>query len=367
MKILVLVADYPRVDGRISLYYVHTRNRYYAYQGIDVSVLNFATNEDYIVDGIPVYTNDTYKAKLKHEKFDILVCHAANIRNHYLFLQKYHALFPKIVFFFHGHEVLRCSKVYPTPYAYVKQKNVLNRFLQDWYDIIKLRIWKRTFERFISKSWFVFVSQWMYDEFLRWVKIDSSMLESRRRIIYNSVGSAFETERYDKNTVKTYDFVTIRSFLDGSKYCIDVVTNLARSNPQYSFCVAGRGDFYKFNAKPDNLDIINKYLKHADIINLLQKSRCALLPTRTDAQGVMACEIATFGIPLITSNIPVCTEIFNDFDNVAFISNEAINTDITPIFEKLTWPIRKNKNRKYFMENTCGKEVALLRQIMGES
>ena len=36
------------------------------------------------------------------------------------------------------------------------------------------------------------------------------------------------------------------------------------------------------------------------------------MPTRADAQGVMACEMATFGIPLITSNIDVCKEVFKE-------------------------------------------------------
>jgi glycosyltransferase involved in cell wall biosynthesis len=367
MKLLVLVADYPSNDGRPSLYYVHTRNKYYISRGIDVAVLNFAAKQNYIIDGIPVYTYESYEERLRNEKFDILVCHAANIRNHYMFLCKYQKLFPKIVFFFHGHEVLRRSKVYPRPYNYVKQDIFLKRFIQDWYDILKLYIWKRTLEKLAFKSWFIFVSQWMYEEFLKWVKIDSSVIKNHKRIIYNSIGSAFETEYYDKDAEKVYDFVTIRNNLDGAKYCIDIVTNLARRNPKYRFCVVGQGNFYKFNAKPDNLTLIEKYLNHAEIINLLNQSKCALMPTRTDAQGVMACEMATFGIPLITSDVPVCKEIFREFDNVAFINNDFSDIDITPIFEKITCTQKTYKNRKFFAENTCGKEVELFKRILEEA
>ena len=56
---------------------------------------------------------------------------------------------------------------------------------------------------------------------------------------------------------------------------------------------------------------------------------------RADAQGVMACEMATFGIPLITSNIDVCKEVFEGFENVAFIDNNDENTDIKSIFKKI--------------------------------
>ena len=47
------------------------------------------------------------------------------------------------------------------------------------------------------------------------------------------------------------------------------------------------------------------------------------MPTRTDAQGLMMCEMAAFGIPLITSNIPVChvPAILKYTRNVYYIGN----------------------------------------------
>lgn len=366
MRVLVAAAGYPTPEGDASLYYIHTRNRYYVSRGIDVSVLNFGAREDYVIDGIPVYTMKTQRESLRNITFDVLVCHAANIRNHYAFLLKYEKLFPAIVFVFHGHEVLRCSRVYPSPYAYVRKGSHINRCLKDCYDIAKLGIWRKAFERLAGKSWFVFVSKWMYSEFLRWVKIDSSIIENRKRIIYNSIGLEFEEESYDKNVPKVYDFVTIRSFLDGSKYCIDIVADLARSNPQYRFCVVGKGNFFIYNKKPGNITLIDRHLSHTEIIQLLNQSRCGLMPTRADAQGVMACEFATFGIPLITSDIPVCREVFADFDNVGLISNETSGIELKDVFETLVCAEVTRKNRKYFAENTSGEEVKLLMEIVGE-
>ena len=44
MKILVLCADYPDLNGGISLNYVHTRNvSYITKWKVDVTVLNFRT------------------------------------------------------------------------------------------------------------------------------------------------------------------------------------------------------------------------------------------------------------------------------------------------------------------------------------
>lgn len=362
MKLLILATDYPNNNGKVSLYYIHTRNKYYKSKGIDLTVINFNSSEDYVIDGIPVYSMDYFKNNLANEKYDILVCHSPNIRNHYRFLKKYEHMYEKIVFIFHGHEVLRCSKVYPKPYSFVKQEKYLKMKGKDYYDIVKLLIWKRAFERLVYKSWFVFVSEWMYEEFIKWVKIDPLIIRDKKRIIYNSIGEKFEKEVYDENIEKEYDFITIRSFLDGSKYCIDVVTNIAKKNPQYKFCIAGRGEYFKVNEKPENIILIDKYLNHNEIIQLLNKSKCALLPTRTDAQGVMACEVATFGIPLITSNISVCKEVFDDFNNVEFIDNSDYNIDIGLIKENIKY--KRKISDKYHPQKTTEKEIELYNEIL---
>lgn len=94
MKILVLAADYPNPNGGENLYYIHSRNQYYVSKGLEVSVLNFAARHEYIIDRVQVYTLKSYANKLRNEKFDVLVCHAPNIRNHLLFLCKYGGSFP---------------------------------------------------------------------------------------------------------------------------------------------------------------------------------------------------------------------------------------------------------------------------------
>ena len=86
----------------------------------------------------------------------------------------------------------------------------------------------------------------------------------------------------------------------------------------------GKGKFFEYNEKAQNLQWIDKVLNHEEIIDILNNSKCALMPTRTDAQGLMMCEMASFGIPLITSDIPVCHEIFDEFSNVALLNNENI-------------------------------------------
>ncbi|ULT56779.1 glycosyltransferase [Neobacillus drentensis] len=363
MKLLILVADYPRPDGYIALMYVHVRNKYYINHNIEVTVLNFNAKENYTIDGIPVITLENYKNN-QEKMYDILICHAPNIRNHYRFLKKYEKNFSKLVFFFHGHEVLRINATYPKPYAFQEKLSIIKTNLQDLYDSIKLKIWHKYYVKLAYKSHFVFVSKWIYNEFLHWTKINSSILEGKYSIIHNGVGQVFEDNGYKLEVEKLYDFVTIRNNMDRPSYCLDIVNELAHNNPDLKFLLIGRGKFFDYVKKSDNITWINDVLSHKEIIDLLNKSRCGLLPTRQDTQGVMSCEMATFGLPLITSDIKICHEILGDFENVQFINNGNTAIDLKPILEKITKQVPYEKNVKYFLDNTCGAEIKLYKNIL---
>lgn len=364
MKILVLATSYPRPDGYLSLQYIHSRNQLYLQEGIDVSVVSFTAETDYVLDNINVYTLHTYEKKVKNEPFDLLISHAPNLRNHYKFINKYGDLYEKIVFFFHGHEVLKTTKVYPTPYSFLEENTWNANMKRRIYDSFKLLVWRSYFKRNYHKSHFVFVSDWMYQMFLKFVKINPKLIEDRMSIIYNCVGKNFEKYSYDIHSPKKYDFITIRNHLDGSKYSIDIVTDIAKRHPQYQFCVIGEGQYFTYNEQPKNLEWINKSLHHDEIIDYLNESKCALMPTRLDSQGVMACEFATFGIPVITSDIDVSTEVFASFPNVDFISNEKKISSIEPLFNNLTKNVPYEKNDKYFSKNTILKEVQLFNYLI---
>lgn len=98
----------------------------------------------------------------------------------------------------------------------------------------------------------------------------------------------------------------------------------------------------------------------------MEKAKCALMLTRTDAQGVMACEIASTGMPLITSDIPVCHEVFEGFDNVGFLKNDLYNENLDIIFHKLTDNVPYKKNKKYFNSYTSAQEIEIFRELIKE-
>lgn len=357
-NVLVLVEDYPTSTSQ-SLMYVHERNKSYLNYDINVDVLNFRANENYVYENVNVITYDEYKNENK--KYDILICHAANIKHHYVFLKKYSKDFNKIIFFYHGHEIVKINENYPKDYSW-KKTSKIKYLLRSIYDNMKLFLWKKQLKKVINKSYLIFVSRWLYERFLYYVHINPKLLFNKVSIINNSVGKIFQTENYDFKSEKKYDFITIRgSALDNSEKGIDVVYNLAKANPKMKFLIIGKGKFFEYNKMLENITLISESLTHDKMIKYLNKSRCALMPTKHDTQGVMTCEIATFGIPTITSNIEVCKEIFSEFENVSLIDNDNDNIDLKKVLSDLENKIPYKKNYKYFFDNTVAKEIEIIK------
>ncbi|HEP1835059.1 TPA: glycosyltransferase family 4 protein [Streptococcus suis] len=353
-KILVLAEDYPNKNGGVTLMYIHTRNTYYKQMGIEVTVLNFSAKKSYDIDGISVITQKDYHKINKN--YDILVIHAANIKHHYLFIRKFGSKFEKFLFFFHGHEVMRITKSYPAPYPFISRDR-FREFYQDRYDLIKLFIWKKYLPKIAYKSHFVFVSQWMKDEFYKWTKLPYGLLDYSSSIIYNCIGEEFEKNIISDVSDFKYDFVTIRNNLDGSKYGIDIVNQYAKNTPKARFLVIGKGEYFTHFEKSSNIEWRNHNLSHTEIVEILSYCKFAFMPTKVDAQGLMMCEMAALGIPVITSNIPVCDEVFADFENVYLIDNDVKESSLDFVLNNSRNII---KDSRFFAQNTIMKEVDLI-------
>lgn len=356
MRLLVVVEDYPTSTSG-AMAFVHTRCTEYLEcdKTIDLYVLSFKTQNDYVIDSIRVISLSTCEKLLDEFQFDILISHAPNVKHHMRFIKKHEKKFHDIVFFFHGHEALKIIKYYPAPYDFMQRRTVMRTLVQNMYDNVKLFILKRTVLQLRKKNkiHLVFVSHWMEEQFFKNTKLKKDMLNDITNVIYNSIQKGFERDSYVIEAPKKYDFITIRGNLDGSKYGIDMICRLAENNPDLSFLLYGKGKYFQHHNKPANLELREAYLSSNEMIPILNECKCALMLSRLDAQGVMACEMASFGIPLITSDMPVFHEIFKDFDNVQFISNDALETDLRPMLE----------NRRHFIQNTFYAENTIQKEL----
>lgn len=347
MKILVLTQDYPSSEHPYAMAYVHSRNLEYLKAEYDVKVVNFNTEKSYIYENIYVYPFSTSLI----EEADIVLSHAPNIRNHFKILSNLQN--KKIVFFFHGHEVLHRYGDYPTGYTWMKESKLKKLGLY-CYDLLKISLVGIYLKKISKKNdvGTIFVSRWMEDQFVKNIKFNPNSL-GNSAIIPNACNSIFLEKEYvfePKN--KLADYITIRP-LDDSKYAVDLVVEFAKNNPSKSFHIYGKGRYFEINDKPNNVEVFHKFIHQKDIPSLLNKYECALMPTRYDSQGVMVCEMATYGIPVITSTFEVCIEMLESFENVYYLE-ESEFSKVQNIIPK----IKQTKNLKFSSKKLVEEELA---------
>lgn len=346
MNLLVLSEDYPNKDNLYAMPYVHNRVVEYLKEGVNVTVVSFKTDTDYFYEGVRVIRKGT---EINFNSIDLIVSHAPNIKNHICYLARYNkGNKVKVIFFFHGHEIMDTKKYYPEAYSYDKS-SVFKKNIQKIYDPIKLVILKKIIFSLIlcKKLSLVFVSDWMKE-----MAFDSLGLTSQERIdlnyfsytINNGINDIFLHRSYSPSDNYHADFITIRPF-DNPKYCIDLIYDLAKHNENYTFHVYGRGIFFKYVDELPNLKVFEHFITPNEIPNYLDKYKCALMPTKLDAQGVMMCEMATYGIPLITSDINICREMLDNFNNVNYISNNLARIKIGNFIPK------KGDRKNYKFDN----------------
>lgn len=361
MKILVLAEDYIK-DGNYALLFVHTRNLEYLKKNIKVDVINFREKGSYVIDGIDVFGVNSFSKYRNLTDYDLILSHAPNIKNHFRFIFKNLKSINKVLFFIHGHEVLLKDKYYPKPFFYQKGSR-LKGLIHFIYDRIKVQVFKYFISFLESKKvhyHFVFVSKWMEDEFYKCVSIKRENLRDRTSIIHNPVNQVFIDQQYNPTSDPIADFVTIRPF-DGPKYAVDLVYKLAKDNPQFKFTLYGKGEFFKYHESLANLNVIEKFLNHSDIPEVLNQHRGAIMLTRLDAQGVMACEIACYGIPLITSDIELKRELLGSAKNVNFLKND-LSQNLGSFDLKIG--DHEEVKEKFSSSETLQKEIDLMKKIV---
>jgi glycosyltransferase involved in cell wall biosynthesis len=146
------------------------------------------------------------------------------------------------------------------------------------------------------------------------------------------------------------------------KYAVDVVVEIARRHPQYRFDVYGRGHLPEILDAPDNLRHFDRAVPQSELCDLADCYRAALIPSRLDAQGVTACEMATYGIPTIVSDLAVARQFLGTFDNVRFIDESFARFDIDA---QQLWALPVPPLRPDFLPSTtCTQELELFQSLI---
>lgn len=353
-KILILTENYPDYDVPYAMSYVHSRNLEYIKQNVDVDVMNFSAKGKYEFENVNVLSRFDL---IEFDQYDAVFSHAPNLKNHLKLLLSNINKIKVLVFFFHGHEVLKINEYYPEKYSWQRKHSTLKVLFQNSYDYLKLFLIKSFIKKFRKKIKVVYVSSWMREAARNCLGLNENLPYLKEYIINNPANYIFVENKYQfLPKDKLGDFITIRP-LDDRKYAVDLVVEMARNNPEYIFHIYGKGEYFKYNKQPGNVVVYDKFINQSEIPKLLNYYKCALMPTRLDAQGVMMCEIATYGMPLITSNLDVCKEMLSDFKNVQLVCNDKFATfKVNSVFDKQECQL----NRRFDAENIARKELEIL-------
>lgn len=352
-RILVLCQNYPSKENPFAQPFIHSRLLDYQ-KHFDVTVLNFVATNDYVYEGIKVITEKSFDTNYSH-KVDVVISHAVNIRNHQRFILNNFNSLENFVFIFHGYEVIDILKrVYSQKTLFSFSEKITP--LMKIYHKLKLPV-TFSFLKLLSKikkTHFVFVSQTLLDEVKSDLNSKTFFNQTNTQVIHNPINKAFYKSKYEYSG--EFDYICLRPF-DDPKYGIDLFIEMARNNPSHRFHLYGKGTILNETDLPKNLEIKRNFINPEELPALLNKYKAAILPTRWDSQGVLACEIAEFGMPLLTSDLKVCREFLGKHENVQLISNESfpvIKVDEVKL-NPSTQPIKK-----FDMESTSQKEIDLI-------
>lgn len=353
--------SYPTVRNPYAQMWAHTRNAAYVAMGHTVDVFVFSGQQPYRFQGVSVYPVKHIANRNRLEQYDVIVVHQPNLRDHLRFLIARRRKTP-VVYFFHGHEALISDLDYPPPYPYMPAKR-LPTLVRRLYDRLKVRILRRWFEsNYAVKSGIVFVSNWMKNKFIERVGIDP---EGRLpvEIIPNPVNPVFIERSYNWSSEKERDFICLRQ-LDQPKHSVDKVVELAEANPHLTFTIYGKGRYFLYNKKPSNVEWIDRYLLPEEMPDVFDRHRCAVMPTRVDSQGVMMCEMATYGIPVITTDLDVCRDALGGFRNVMFLGLNDFGRSID-----LDWvePGEQVDRQRYDPMRLARREIEFFHRVQREA
>lgn len=351
MRILILTTSYPTPDKIYQQAFVRARVRGYHERGHQVRVLSFSTRDHYELDGVSVDPQKSWAGRDLREHFDLIASHAPNLRSHLFFLHRHRHALPPVAFTFHGHETLVIHRRYPPPYPWRRSRwFIVRRALQNIYDQIKLKTLRTVIERLRhqKKVLLIYVSHAFRTMALADLEVPNSTWDDISRVIPNPVGIAFSNAHHQASELRG-DFLTIRP-LDVSKMAVDLVVECARQNPAHTFHLYGEGEALRHLTTPPNIVHFPGFIENDEIPELLNRYRAALMPSRCDAQGVMMCEMAVTGMPVVGSDIAAHREALREFPRTAFLDNSAPRFDAERFLQ--TTAILAHSHSKIFDQQT---------------
>jgi N-acetyl sugar amidotransferase len=176
---------------------------------------------------------------------------------------------------------------------------------------------------------FIFVSNWMKRSIEEDLGVNFS--KSQCSIIHNPVDRKFTDANFKLiNSRSKINIIVVKNF-DSYKYggdlTIKFILKFSKNKlfDNFNFTIIGRGvileKYKKKLSNYKNINLINKFIKNKELINLYKENDIFLYLTRLDAQSVSISEALSTGMVVVSSNIAAIPEFIKDSYNGYLIEN----------------------------------------------
>jgi rhamnosyl/mannosyltransferase len=207
----------------------------------------------------------------------------------------------------------------------------LGKFILSWIFVVPIN--------FLLSKKIVLVSNSLKSEFQRFYFILWPFIKRKTLVITNPYIPKFKKKNLEKDIdIFFYGRIYYRKGLDVLIEALRILKN--KYNKEYKVIIAGSGellDYYKNLSKKYSLKV--KFLGRVSdekLENLLNKSKCVVIPSKWEASPLVPREIINLNIPIIISNIEAHKEILKEDYPLFFESEnpEDLAKKIIDFFEK---------------------------------
>ena len=378
-KILLITPNYPSPDNLYACGFVHARVKEYLKSGMDVEVASVYYSNSmshYEIEGVNVYKTsyEQLRSILMARKYDAILVHFFDEEYAYYLDTSYIKDTP-VILWNHGADIL-----------YWDYKKIYTPYFTDEYTLpecLKENYKKR--DKYIAKFankdnfYWIFVSESEKKDAENMHKIEFK----NSIVIPNIINSDIFSYKEKESDLRKNIFM-VRRFDNTKKYAIDIavltILELSRrpvfQNLEFYLC--GEGNYHAQLVEPvrkfPNVHIINNFMSHEQIKEYHDKCGIALFPTRQDTQGVSALEAASSGLVVVTSDLEVIHEYFDeslnticpveDFHKYADTIERLYNNPAE--FKKASRQMHEYTKQKCDIKNTIHKEIDYIKQSIIE-